>query len=147
MSDATDIEVLDAYPGEIVDHDTKHLYRGFLGRRLVVQQCAACGRWQLPPRPCCPDCWSPELVPTEVAGRGRVLWAIRLHQGPAAPGVDYAEPYPVVAVDLEEQVGLRFTAPLVDHDGPSIRAGLEVELTWIERAAVPWPAFRPRGAV
>jgi len=56
--------------------------------------------------------------------------------------VDYATPYPVVTVELDEQVGLRFTATVVDAPNEAIAIGERVELTWIDRAGVPVPAFR-----
>jgi len=36
-------------------------------------------------------------------------------------------------------------ATVVDCSRDRLRIGLEVELTWIDRDGVPWPAFRPRG--
>jgi uncharacterized OB-fold protein len=61
----------------------------------------------------------------------------------AQAGLDDGAGYPLAAVDLEEQPGLRVTAPLVDVDHP--RIGDAVELTWIERGGAPVPAFRPAG--
>lgn len=64
-----------------------------------------------------------------------------LYQGPPAPGVDYSTPYPVVTVELEEQVGLRFTATVVDADNGDIRIGKPVRLDWRERSGSPMPVF------
>ena len=69
---------------------------------------------------------------------------MRLHQGPPAPGVDYAAgPYPVVTVELEEQPALRITSTVVDCAAEDIRIGMEVELAWIDRHGAPFPVFRP----
>jgi uncharacterized OB-fold protein len=68
-----------------------------------------------------------------------------LHQGPAAPGVDYATPHPVVTVELAEQRGLRFTSTIVNCDPADVAIGLPVTLSWIERAGRPFPVFEPRG--
>jgi uncharacterized OB-fold protein len=142
----SDAELLDRFPRYRVDHDNKAFYRGWLDRRLLINRCADCGTWHHPPRPLCPACWSTSLVPTEVSGRGTVHLLVRLHQGPPVPDVDYAAgPYPVAAVDLEEQPGLRFTSTVVECPPDELRIGLPVELTWRERDGVPFPVFRPRG--
>lgn len=72
--------------------------------------------------------------------------AIFLHQGPPAEGVDYATPYPVVTVDLDEQDGLRFTSTVVGSTNDEIQIGRRVELDWIDRAGMPLPVFRLGGA-
>ena len=51
--------------------------------------------------------------------------------------------YPLLVVELEEQVGLRATATMVDCAVEDIRIGMPVALTWIERDGHPIPAFRP----
>jgi hypothetical protein len=68
----TDEELLARLPDLRVDHDNKELYRGWLQRELRLNRCGGCGTWHHPPRPVCPSCWSTEVVPTRVSGRGRV---------------------------------------------------------------------------
>jgi uncharacterized protein len=144
----SDAELIDRFPRYRVDHDTKGFYRGWLDRRLLMNRCADCGRWHHPPKPLCPACWSTSIVPTEVSGRGKIHLLVLLHQGPSAPGVDYAAgPYPVAAVELEEQPSLRFTSTVVDCPAEQLRIGLPVELVWHERDGAPFPVFRPRGEV
>jgi uncharacterized OB-fold protein len=141
----SDAELVERFPWVQLDHDNKQLFRGWLERRLLLRRCVECGRFHHPPKPICPECWSSRVEPTEVSGRGVVHLAMFLHQGPPAPGVDYARgPHPVVTVDLEEQPGLRFTSTIVDCPREAIRIGLPVELVWIERYGAPFPAFRPR---
>ena len=82
-------------------------------------------------------------MPTPVSGRGTIHLVIFLYQGPSADGVDYAAgPHPVVTVELEEQVGLRFTTTVVGSSNDDIVIGVPVELDWIERDGRPVPAFR-----
>lgn len=141
LSDAELLERLGHLP---VERDTAEHYRAYLRRELVVHRCADCGRWHHPMRPICPSCWSSNVLPTPVSGRGRVHLAIVLHQGPPADGVDYARaPHSVVTVELEEQAGLRFTGTMTDCALDDVRIGMSVELTWIERNGSPYPAFRP----
>lgn len=140
----TDAELIDVLAHLPVERDTAEHYRGYLRRELVLNRCATCGRYHAPMRPMCPSCWSWDVVPTPVSGRGVVHLAIGLRQGPAADGVDYSSgPYPVVTVELAEQDGLRFTSTMVDCDPDEVRIGVPVELVWIERSGAPFPAFRP----
>ena len=128
-----------------IDHDTKHLYRGWLEERLLINRCDDCARFHHPPKPICPSCWSSSLTPTEVSGRGVIHLTILLHQGPPAPDVDYAKgPHPVVSIELEEQEALRFTSTVIDCPLEDVRIGLPVELAWIDRFGAPFPVFRPR---
>ena len=84
------------------------------------------------------------MVPTAASGRGTVHLLIRLHQGPPLDGVDYAaSPHPVAVVELEEQPALRITSTIVNCDPARIDIGMPVEVTWIDRDGVPFPAFQP----
>lgn len=142
--DVTDDELVERFAGYPIDRDSAAFYRGWLAHELRMNRCRACGRWHHPPRPICPRCWSPDVVASPVSGRGTVHLLIRLHQGPPAPGVDYAAgPHPVAVVELEEQPALRFTSTVVDCAVDDVHIGMPVELTWIDRAGVPFPAFRP----
>ena len=44
-------------------------------------------------------------------------------------------------MELEEQVGLRFTATVVDANNEDIGIGKAVRLDWRERAGAPMPVF------
>ena len=140
----SDTELVERLAHLPVERDTAAHYRGYLRRELLMNRCADCGRWHHPMRPMCPACWSWNVGPTPVSGRGTVHLVILLHQGPPADGVDYAKaPHPVVTVQLEEQDGLRFTGAMVACAVDDIRIGMPVEITWIERHGSPYPAFRP----
>jgi uncharacterized protein len=140
----SDEELVDLFPG--IDRDSAAHFRGRLGQRLLLHRCADCGHWHHPPRPICPECWSTRVVPTPVRGAGTIHLAIFLHQGPPTAGVDYATPYPVVAVELDEQPGLRFTSTVVGATNDDIRIGRRVQLAWIERDGTPLPVFELAGA-
>jgi hypothetical protein len=140
----TDADLVDTFVRVRIDHDNKAFYRGWLEKRLLLNRCRQCRRWHHPPKPICPYCWSSDVEATEVSGRGTVHLLILLHQGPAAPGVDYQlGPHPVATVELVEQTGLRYTSTIVGISPPDIFIGMPVELAWIERDGVPFPAFRP----
>jgi uncharacterized protein len=136
-----DAPVWERYPNVPMDEDNVALYEGWLVRELRLPRCGQCHRWHAPPRSLCPFCWSRGLTPTALSGRGTVLLLTVLHAGPPAPGVAY--PYPLVTVDLAEQPGLRFTSTVVAGPAGPVAIGSAVELTWIDRAGAPFPAFRP----
>src|SRR5690606_1090060 len=133
----SDAELAARFPGEAISHDSKAHYRGRLERRLLVNRCADCGTWDQPPHPVCPACWSDRVAPAEVAGTGVIHLLIFLHQGPPASGVDYATPYPVATVELDEQPGLRFTSTVVGAPNQAIAIGARVRLDWTLRDGVP----------
>jgi uncharacterized OB-fold protein len=89
----------------------------------------------------CANCWSDHVVPTEVKGDGTIYLLTILHQGRPVLGLDYEAPVAVAAVELVEQEGLRYVAPVVNCDPDSLEIGQPVRLTWIEREGRPMPAF------
>lgn len=145
MSDLSDEQLLERFPGVRIDHDNKAFYRGLLDRQLLIDRCGDCGHWFQPPRPICPKCWSRDIRPTAVSGRGHIYLLILLHQGPPAVGVDYSKPHPVATIELEEQPGLRFTSTIVGAPNEQLAIGMPVQLSWIVRGHNPVPAFRLSG--
>jgi len=138
-----DAALVERFPWVQIDHDTKHMFRGWLDRQLLINRCGDCDRFHHPPKPVCPECWSSNLKPTAVSGRGVIHLAMFLHQGAPAPDVDYQKgPHPVVTIDLEEQEGLRFSSTVVGAELADITIGQPVELDWIERYGSPFPVFR-----
>jgi hypothetical protein len=141
----SEAELVERFPWVQISHDNKHMFRGWLEKRLLINRCRDCKHFHHPPKPICPLCWSWNVEPTPVSGRGVVHLAMFLRQGAPAPGVDYAKsPHPVTTIELEEEPGLRITSTVVDTPLEEIRIGLPVELTWIDRYGAPFPAFRPR---
>ena len=137
----SDEELSERFPDIRLDHENKYFYRGLLERQLLLSQCADCGRWSARPCALCPHCWRWSMRAVRVVGNGRIALITYLHQGPPAPGVDYARPYPLVAVDLADQPGVRFSSTLVPARTDAV-IGDAVELVWAERAGRPLPAFR-----
>jgi uncharacterized OB-fold protein len=138
----SDEELMDAFPGVRVDHDNAAHYRGLAEQRLLVNRCANCGTWHHPPRSVCPRCWSRAVEATDVSGRGTIAMLTFLHQRPRRAGGGDDGPYPVVAIELVEQPGLRVAGTIVDARKEDIVLDAPVELAWIERDGRPVAAFR-----
>ncbi|WP_174183802.1 Zn-ribbon domain-containing OB-fold protein [Nocardia barduliensis] len=135
-----DEEVFQRYPRIRLDQVNVEYYRGLLTHTLTAGWCPHCALWHTPLRPMCPSCWATEVTVRPVQGAGTVHLLTRLHQGP--PVVDYSPPWPLAAIELAEQPGLRIVAPLVQTPDALQRIGQPVELVWIDREGAPWPAFR-----
>ena len=136
----SDEEVLERLPDFLIDEDTIEHYRGILQKKLLINRCQNDGYWIYPHRPVCPQCWSDDVVPTEVSGAGSIFLLTFVHQGEPIPGVAF--PIPLAGVELVEQQGLRYLGVIVDSAREDIRIGAAVELTWTERNGAPAPAFR-----
>lgn len=139
----SDEELVRLYPLDAIDHDTVAHFRGRLQRELLLNRCGACGHWHHPPKPICPACRSREVKPSPVAGAGSIHLVTLLHRGPSLAGIDYSsQPHSVVTVELDEQLGLRFTSTVIDTAAHEIQIGVRVILDWIERTGAPVPVFR-----
>jgi uncharacterized protein len=141
----TDDEVLALFPRVRIDRDNLEHYRGLAERRLLLHRCADCANWHHPPRRVCPRCWSNAISAEEVSGRGTVALRTVIRQGPSRSGLDYSAGHVVVAVDLEEQAGLRVSGSIVGGVAAGAEVGSPVELCWTEREGAPTVAFRPIG--
>jgi uncharacterized protein len=133
----TDQEVLARYPWLPIDHDSKVYWKGCLQKKLLIDRCKDCGNWIHYPASICPECWSGNIIPVEVSGKGVIELFVLMHQGGAG-----STPYPFVIVALEQQ-GVRIPSTVVDCKNEDIYIGMPVKLTWIEKEGAPIPAFKP----
>lgn len=137
------LDVLQAFPDVIVDHDNRHFYEGLLRHELVLNRCGDCGTWHADPfRPFCSACLSWNIVHEPVSGRGRVYMMTRLHRGPAIPGVSYSPPIPLAAIELDEQPGLRVAGGLLGATTDFSAIGRRVELAWPAGQVAPRLVFQ-----
>mgnify|MGYP001820791627 FL=1 len=138
-----DAQLLEAWPRVRLDNDNAAFYRGLLEHRVSMHRCDECGAWHHPPRPMCPRCWSWAITPTDVAGTGTVALVTVLRQGRNQPGANFDDGFVVVAVDLDEQTGLRLTGSVVGTPPTDVVVGQRVELVWPDDPDVPqYPDFR-----
>jgi uncharacterized OB-fold protein len=138
----SDEELMDAFPGVRVDHDNAAHYRGLAERRLLINRCDDCGTFHHPPRSVCPRCWSRAVTATDVSGRGTIAMLTFHTPRPRRATGDGEGPYPVVAIELAEQPGLRVAATIIGAAKEDIVLDAPVELAWVEREGRPVPAFR-----
>ena len=136
-------KLLETWPGVRLDVDNAAYYAGLADHRLLIQRCRECRVWHHPPRSVCPRCWSREVVAEPVSGRGTIALLTILRYGAPQPGVDYTDGHALVAVDLEEQAGLRLAGAVVETDRAELRIGAPVELVWRDvEGRPPTPEFK-----
>jgi uncharacterized OB-fold protein len=127
-------------PAPTVTDDSARFWEAARDGRLVAQRCAGCGELHHPPRPVCPRCHSLEHDFIELAGTG-VVYSFALLHYPQHP----AFTYPVVAVLVDLDEGVRVLSNLVDVEPADVRIGLGVEVAFEPTVAdMAVPVFRPR---
>ena len=138
----SDEKVFAAFRGVLIDRDNIAHYRGLLGGKLLINQCAACGYWIYPHRSLCPRCLSWEVKPTQVSGDGKLFMFTLIHQE-RDPNDRLQEPLIAAAVELAEQSGLRYLARIVNCPRDALILDMPVQLTWTESEGRKLPAFEP----
>jgi uncharacterized OB-fold protein len=129
-------------PRPIPDAKTSFYWEGASDGRLLVQRCAACGRWQHPPDVGCPGCLGDDLVATEVSGRGTVYSFTVVRQAFDVAFVNQL-PFVVALVELEEAPSVRMLTNIVDIDPAAVTVGMPVEVTFEDHGDWALPQFRP----
>jgi uncharacterized OB-fold protein len=110
-------------PAPILTEDNHQFWEAAKEGRLVAQRCSGCGRLRHPPRPMCPACHSLDHQVVDLSGNGTVYSYSVLHH-PQLPVFDY--PVIAVLVDLEE--GVRMVSNLVGVDSADVSIGLPVQV-------------------
>jgi uncharacterized OB-fold protein len=117
----------DAYAKPVPEptRDTRPYWEALREGRLVIQQCAACGRLRHYPRPVCDACYSMDVAWREVSGRGSLhSWTVAHH--PFHPAFKDDLPYVLATVDLAE--GVRMVAQLRGVAPGEMAIGLPLEV-------------------
>ena len=107
--------------------------------RLRIQRCGGCGRAVFIPQPLCPACHSTGLAWIDCSGRGSLYSYTVVHR-PQRP--EFAAPYVVAIVELDEQPGLRLTTNLVGDTSPD-PIGTRVQVEFVEADGIWLPLFAP----
>jgi uncharacterized protein len=111
----------------ILDEESMPFWAGLVHRRVVLQQCPACGRQRFPRMPSCPFCGTAGGGDIEVSGSGCIYSWVTVHRALTEAMAD-AVPYSIAAVDLDgggrmfgrladgpPGIGLRVRPHFVDH--------------------------------
>lgn len=127
-------------PAPVLTEDNRCFWEAAQDGRLVAQRCTQCGRLQHPPRPVCPSCHSAALQTTDLAGTG-VVYSYSILHHPQHPSFTY--PVLAVLVDLDE--GVRILSSMVDTDPGDLRVGRAVRVRFEPTTdGMALPVFVPR---
>ena len=128
-------------PAPIITDDNKVFWDAAREGRLVAQRCRECGRLRHPPRPICPECHSILQETVELSGTGTVYSYAILHH-PQHPAFSY----PVVAVLIDLDEGIRVVSNLIGVEVPDVRIGMPVQVRFEPTADdMAVPVFEPSG--
>ena len=107
--------------------DSKPFWDGLKEHKLMLQQCAACGRVRHYPRPVCDHCYSMEVDWREASGDGVLhSWTITHHA--FHHGFKGDLPYILATVDLAE--GVRMQCQLKGVEPEELAVGLPVRMAY-----------------
>ena len=105
---------------------------------LEVSGCRGCGHRFLPAAPCCPRCWSDEVTPSGVSGRGRVF-SFAVYRRTYHPGMP--APYVVALIELDE--GPRLVSNVVGCEPEEVDVDMPVRVVFEEVENFMLPRFAP----
>jgi hypothetical protein len=126
-------------PAPILTEDNHWFWDAAREGKIVAQRCSGCQRLRHPPRPMCPWCHSLQFEITDLSGRGSVYSYSILHH-PQNPAFEY----PVIAVLIELEEGVRILSNLVGLEPDGVRIGMTVAVDFrptLRDGVV--PVFRP----
>ena len=127
-----------ALPIPQINDENRAFWTGGADGELRFIRCQACGYYLHPPSPRCPRCWSDDVAPEAVSGRGTV-YTYTINRQAWVPGLDV--PFVIAIVELEEQPGLRLMTNIVDCPVEEVEIGLPVEVAFVERGEAFVPVF------
>ena len=120
----------------VIDADSGFFWTSGADGQLRIQRCHACGHYQHPPLPRCPQCHADAMTPQVVSGCGRVATFTVNHQA-WLPGM---EPFMFAAIALDEQPQL-YVFSNVLGDPAGMRSGMAVTVCFEQHEDVWLPLF------
>jgi uncharacterized OB-fold protein len=129
-------------PAPVITDDNSAFWAAARDHVLAIQRCSSCHAFHHPPRPMCPVCHTLDLEATPVAGTG-VVYSYSLLHHPQNDAFDY----PVIAVLVELDEGVRVLSNLVGVEVADIAIGIPVQVCFLPVSdGMSIPVFEPRGA-
>jgi uncharacterized protein len=127
-------------PAPILTEDNHDFWDAAGEGRLVAQTCVHCHRLRHPPRPMCPWCRSLDFSLVDLSGNGSVYSYSILHH-PQHPAFEY----PVIAVLVDLDEGVRILSNLVDVEPGDVVIGMPVSVGFVPTSGDRRvPVFKPR---
>ncbi len=119
---------------------SERFWAGTREGRLLIQTCKDCKSKIFYPRKRCPECWSGNLDWMQASGKAKVFTFSTAYAMVEPKFMDEL-PYTIAYVDLDE--GVRMMTRIVGCAPEDVHFGMEVEVTFHERAGFFLPYFTP----
>jgi hypothetical protein len=110
--------------------DSEPFWKATRAGELRLQRCAACSRFQFPPRLICSHCGSTDVAWEPAAGTGRIYSFTIVHR-PPTPAFAEDVPYVVALVDLDE--GPRMMTNVIGCEPTDVHVGMRVRARFVPR--------------
>jgi uncharacterized OB-fold protein len=124
-----------------VSPETEPFWDGCRQRKLIIQRCRACSKYQTYYRAFCCHCWSRDLEDVAVPGTGTV-WAYTIAYQNKTPGWEDFGPYVLAAVELDE--GVKLMTNILNTPPEEVRIGMPVKVTFLDATdEITIPYFEP----
>ncbi|MBB5160562.1 hypothetical protein HNP02_000490 [Mycobacterium sp. AZCC_0083] len=95
--------------------------------RLLIAECAGCGRVHHYPRPFCPHCWSEDVHPVLASGTGTLYTYSTVYVNDLEP---FKQRLPYVAAIVELAEGPRLMTTIEGAEPERLRVGMVVTATF-----------------
>jgi hypothetical protein len=95
--------------------------------RLLIAECAACGKVHHYPRPFCPHCWSEDVRPVQANGTGTLYTYSTVYVNDLAP---FAGRLPYVAAIVELDEGPRMMTTIEGVAPEKLRVSMSVTVVF-----------------
>lgn len=118
--------------------ETAPFWHGGSAGILNIHHCGSCNRYFHPPAPVCPTCWSLEVGPRAVSGRGTVMTYTVNYQ---VWHPDLQVPYVIAIIELEEQAGLRITSNVIGVLPEQMAVSMPVRVSFTQLEDIWLPLF------
>ena len=119
-------------PSPVPDAVSKPFWDACNERRLVVQHCTTCNRWQHPPRATCYECTSDHnLEWSEVSGRGKIHGYCVSHDSRVMQ-LHEIQPFNIAIIELEGHPEVKMLSHLPGTPSGEVPVGATVQATFEE---------------
>lgn len=125
-------------PRPRLDADNRAFWTGGGEGRLMICRCGDCGIWLHPPQPVCRSCWSENVGPQPVSGRG-VVDSFTVNHQAWMPGLEV--PFVIARVALDDAEGVCLTTNIVNCPVDEVAVGDAVRVIFEEDDGIFFPLF------
>ena len=115
----------------------EQFFRFLKEKKLMAAKCMRCGTMYLPPRPMCSNCYSKNLVWTQLKLRGKLATYTVIHIAPEL--FQNMAPYAYGIVELEN--GLRLPGIIKNIEHEKLKVGIDLAVDFDIEPSPTWPQW------